>query len=59
MDKASSKTVTMAYRSWVDAEEGQGSPPARVIPILQAWFKAQPEFRTKLKGEITEWLERT
>ena len=57
-DKASSQTVTTAYRCWVDAEEGQGSPPTSMISILQAWFKAQPHYRTKLKGEITEWAQR-
>ena len=57
--KASPQTVTMAYRSWVDAEEGQGSHPTRIISILQTWFKAQPQYRTKLKGEITDWVQRT
>jgi hypothetical protein len=58
VDVASPKSLSMAYRSWVDAEEGKGSHPRDVIPVLEAWFKAQPIYRTKLKGEITDWVQR-
>jgi hypothetical protein len=56
-DVASPKSLSMAYRAWVDAEAGQGSHPNEVIAVLQAWFKTQPQYRTKLKGEITEWAQ--
>ena len=58
VDIASAPTVTMAYRSWVDALEGQGQHARDVVPVLQAWFKAQPKFGTKIKNEIESWVER-
>jgi hypothetical protein len=50
LNVATPATISMAYRTWVDAEQ-QASDK---IAVLQQWYRAQPAYRTKLQKEIQE-----
>lgn len=47
---ATPATLSMAFRTWVDAE----SQPTHKCAVLQKWYQAQPAYRTKLQREIQE-----
>jgi hypothetical protein len=61
---ATQETISMAYRVWADAEQASSSSgsssssPQDVISILQQWYKAQPNYRTKLQREIQDLGDR-
>jgi hypothetical protein len=55
---ATSATLTLAYRVWADAEQANDSPPQQVLAVLQDWHQAQPSYRTKVKREIQDLLQR-
>lgn len=64
---ATTKSLSLAYRTWTDAElfvaeeeqrqeEKETSSKkkdfSRVVAVLTEWYRAQPMYRTKLQGEI-------
>jgi hypothetical protein len=53
-DVATSSTITLAYRTWVDAEEHD---PKRAIAVLQRWHQDQPQFRIKVASEIQRLVD--
>lgn len=55
---ATSATLTLAYRVWADAEQANHSPSGQVLAVLQDWQQAQPSYRTKVKREIQDLLQR-
>jgi hypothetical protein len=59
---ATQETISMAYRVWADAEQqasSGSSSPQNVISVLQQWYKAQPNYRTKLQREIQDLVDRS
>ncbi|KAG7350866.1 hypothetical protein IV203_010226 [Nitzschia inconspicua] len=56
-DVATSTTLTVAYRTWVDAEQQQ-QHFHDAVTILQEWYHAQPTYRTKLQKEIESLAQR-
>mmetsp|Transcript_13884 Transcript_13884/g.34897 ORF Transcript_13884/g.34897 Transcript_13884/m.34897 type:complete len:299 (+) Transcript_13884:143-1039(+) len=61
-DVATPKSLSLAYRTWTDAEMFSAEKQernffekkdfTRAVDVLREWYRAQPMYRTKLQGEI-------
>jgi hypothetical protein len=52
---ATTTTLALAFRTWVDAELQKGQTQ-HALDVLQEWYHVQPTYRTKLQREIQEVL---